>query len=41
MNIITKIKIYISKRKMIKWMKKHPGQTPIIEENKDGSYKIK
>jgi len=40
MNIITKIKIFISKMKMIKWVKKHPNQIPIIKENKDGDYKI-
>ena len=41
MNIITQIKVWISAWKMKRWVKKHPNQIPLVEENKDGSYKIK
>lgn len=41
MSLKTKIKVWFSKIQMMRWVKKHPYDIVAIEENEDGSYKIK
>ena len=41
MNIITIIKVLVSKLKMWMWVINNPHEIPVVEENLDGSYKIR